>query len=559
MKLNLLKPYPGEIFFSWISRNYLMLGISQEHFLDLVFGKRSTALYLIMPFKDRITEKDVSEYLDIAKNNSMLTILQPFITSNDYNEIIKGRKVNNMKVAIRGYKICPLCYQEDMRKYGETYLRIDHQVEGNYVCHIHQIDLVQIEDYKSEKNIRLFEPENIKNQLQIRHEYKEPIYSEISEMLYEIVNEKTLKGISLETTRKKYHNRLKELGYYRYSVVNQKKLVNAIRHYYGDEILSKLGCDIKDGSEVNSWVRRLLISSNEELSKPIRHILMIKFLFGNLASFMNYDKEYMPFGIGPWKCINPVCEKYDEACIKTVMLSKGSKEGEIRGEWQCTCCGIKYSRKGPIEIDDDFYKKAFIIEYGEKWEKRFIEICNDQTMTLNDIANNMKCSYQTVKNQMRRLNIVRQHNQENIEDLLVQAKGVLLGEIESTLNINRQDLMNRHHKEYLFLLENDREWINNCGKLPNYSKNTANNKKANESFWEEKDKEMESVVKRIVGEILNANLPIRITLQMLIRETKYHPLAVKQYMEKMPRTRMVIDQYREDAQQYKRRIKQIRK
>lgn len=548
MKLNLLEPYPGEIFFSWISRNYLMLGISQEHFLDLVFGKRSIALYLIMPFKDRITEKGVSEYLDIVKNNSILTILQPFITSKDYNEIIKRTKVNSMKVAIRGYRICPLCYQEDMRKYGETYLRIEHQVEGNYVCHIHQIDLVQIEDYKSKGNIRLFEAENIKNQLQIRHEYKEPIYSEISEMLYEIVNEKTLKGISLETTRKKYHNRLKELGYYRCSVVNQKKLVNAIRHYYGDEILSKLGCDIKDGSEVNSWVQRLLISSIEEVGKPIRHILMIKFLFGNLGSFMNYDKEYMPFGIGPWKCINPICEKYDEACIETVMLSKGSKEGKIRGEWQCTCCGIKYTRMGPVEVDDDFYKKAFIIEYGEKWEKRFIEVCNDQTMTLNDIANNMKCSYQIVKNQMRRLNIVRQHNQENIEDLLVQAKGVLLGEIERTPNINRQDLMNRHRQEYLFLLENDRGWINNCESLPNYSKNIANNKRANEIFLKEKDKEMESVIKRIVGEILNANLSIRITLEMLIRETKYHPLAVKQYMEKMPRTRAVIDRYREDAQ-----------
>lgn len=299
MKLNLLKPYPREIFFSWVSRNYLMLGIDQTNFLELLFGKKMITLYSIMPFKDENIEEDREQYLDIVEHNSILTILRPFITTRDYNKVIEGRELNNIRTTIRGYKICPMCYQEDMQKYGETYLRIDHQVEDNYVCHIHQIDLVQIEDYKAEREIKLFEQNNIKSQLQIRHEYKEQIYNEISEMLYEIANEERISCISVEDTQKKYYNRVKELGYYKASEVAQRKLAADIRNYYGEEILSKLGCVINDRGQDDNWVKRLLANTTRRNISPLYHILMIKFLFGNLSNFVDYNKEYMPFGKGP--------------------------------------------------------------------------------------------------------------------------------------------------------------------------------------------------------------------------------------------------------------------
>lgn len=548
MKLNLLKPYPGEIFFSWVSRNYLMLGISQKHFLELMFGKRSISLYSTIPFKGKDTEKDKKEYLDIVQNNSILMLFQPFMTRKDYSEVKEGRKVNSIKMNTKGYKVCPLCYQEDMKKYGETFLRIEHQAEGNYICNVHKIDLVEIESHG------LCEFNNIESQLQIKHGYNAPIYSEISEMISEVINRRILEDITLEIVREKCHNRLKELGYYRYSIINQNKLINDIKGCYGSEVLSKLGCSIDDEGERNSWVRKLLLGSSERVSKPIRYIVLIRFLFRDIESFINYNGEYTPFGKGPWKCINIACEKYNETCIENVIVSKGKREGRVRGEWQCKYCGMKYTRTGPIEENDDFYKKVYITEYGDKWRERFILACNDQTMTLRQITKYMNCSYTLVQNKMKELNIVRKCREKTLEDLIFEKRKVLLDEVEINPDISRKDLRIKYYSTYRFLLKNDREWIKSCKTLPDYGEKTNRNKEANEKYWEKRDIEMKEVVSEIVKRILKDNLPVRITVNMLKKEAQYKPLGEKQFIKKMPLTKAIIDQYKETPQQYRQRI-----
>lgn len=497
MKINLLKMYPSELFFSWISRNFLLMGINQEHFLKLMFNEKTISLYKVKPFNNLIAEKEKQEYLELLKNNSILTILQPFITKEKLNEIIERNGTSSiMNTSVKGYRICPLCYQQDMMEYGETYLRTEHQVEGNYVCYIHAVDLVEIEAYKQTTTIKLFESRGIEEKLYLSYKYDESIYNEISKMIYQIINQKEMSNISLETVRKKYCVRLRELGYYRHSIINQKKLVNDFKKYYDDKLSMQIGCFFEKGNEW-SWIRNIVVGTHQGVSKPIHHLLLIKFLFGNLENLLLCREEYTPFGVGPWKCINPICEKYMQTCIENIVLSKGDRSGRVRGEWHCIYCGMKYSRIGPVEEVAQIYSRALIIEYGRLWIEKFIKVCSDQNIGINNIAIEMKCSVHIVKAKMKELGVQSCCVERTLQELIMEKRNILIEEVKSNPYINRKELKNKYINIYTFLVKNDKQWIESSREIPTYSKNIPN-QQANEKFWTEKDEEIEGFVRMML-------------------------------------------------------------
>lgn len=401
MKLNILEFYPGEIFFSWVSRMYLQSGKGQEAFLREMFDSKVLTLYKVKPFKNPIKK---IEHEHILLNHSVIPIFKPFSSEQVYKGIMEGKKdLCIMKTAIKGYKVCPLCCQEDMNMLGETYLRIEHQIEGNVICYTHQVDLIEIEEYKTGTQTKLMNIGEILEKIPIRNEYNQDIYYDISEMIYKI-HQGSIKEMFLEDTRRKYFSRLEELGYYTHTLINQKKLANDFKQYYGDKVLDQLDANF-EVDEGPTWIKRVLFAKKDEVVSPIRHLLMIKFLFGSIEAFSGYEEKVNePFGKGPWKCINPVCEKYQERCIETFDKRRGDRTGRVRGRWKCKYCGMEYSKIGPVK-EEEIYLRGVVIEYGHVWKDRFIEACNDETMKLSDIAEYMKCSRYLVKRKIVEYNI----------------------------------------------------------------------------------------------------------------------------------------------------------
>ena len=58
--------------------------------------------------------------------------------------------------------------------------------------------------------------------------------------------------------------------------------------------------------------------------------------------------EYEPFGQGPWLCLNPIAEHYQQAVIYEMDVHIQPRTKLPVGTFRCSC-GYIYTRKGPTK------------------------------------------------------------------------------------------------------------------------------------------------------------------------------------------------------------------
>ena len=162
-----VRPYPGELLYGWIVRLARLNGYqSVEKFCKRYFYQDEPE-YEIKPGQLRLDyrfnlDKILNQYegikcfpdpLAVLRNMTTYFTLAPFETlarqvkrsqkilrSPTDNIVDRGR----LKKDISELHICPECYRDDMKKYGEPYLHTEHHLHRVSVCPKHHIPLLQV-------------------------------------------------------------------------------------------------------------------------------------------------------------------------------------------------------------------------------------------------------------------------------------------------------------------------------------------------------------------------------------------------------------------------------
>lgn len=312
-------PYPDELLYGVISRYHLrMNNPSPKWTLREVLGTENVIPTLDLPShldslsqRSQITKLSSDEWID---EHTFYSYYAPFLPAERRIRLRQMMKSDNgsgihLMVGITAssvdrncdLRLCCLCFDEDIMKYGEPYWHRTHQAAGVMVCPKHNILLHRITHPVSDRH-GLTELPISRNLFQ-----SEPVLLNFQERfllrLQEIAQDVQLllsngSSIELYNLREALLHKLSERGWLTpNNRIRQRELEEQFITYYSKELLELLGC--MTYGDHHYWLAVATRKARRAIH-PLRQLLLIRFLFGSFKRFMEQRTiGYSPFGNGP--------------------------------------------------------------------------------------------------------------------------------------------------------------------------------------------------------------------------------------------------------------------
>ncbi|MEA5025893.1 hypothetical protein SDC9_45764 [bioreactor metagenome] len=572
-------PYPDEILYSILARYSVKVGnLSAKVALRDLYDITSVTAVVDLPghISRLVGRLPLGGYTaeKLIYNHTLFPFYSPFLSDEraqlvfasmkgDYGGDIHTR-IGIMASSIHSphyLRFCPTCAQEDYRTYGELYWHRSHQLTGIVVCDKHKVALrdssVLIHGFNKHKYV----PATIENCMgedvcEVRNIRNLDILHQISEDSRFLLNQH-LPSRELNWYRDRYITRLSNKGLVTpKGCVAQQEFNKGFINFYGRETLEALGVSFGINSESN-WLRAI-VRKHRKSFHPLKHILLIRFLFGALQDFFDYEGCYSPFGEPDWPCLNPVAGHYLSPVITEVEITRGSKTGKPVGTFKCSC-GFVYARTGPDRCDKDRIRVGRVKEFGHVWNERLIELITKNKSGLRETARRMHCDPKTIKFQANRLGITAPQEDNgsvvslkvgefDYNSLLENYRTKFKELIKSNPNASKTEVRRQTPGVYSWLYRHDREWLNDNS--PEIKRRVSS---AGRIDWNVRDVEIAEKVRKTVEALLKAEgKPKQITVSRVGKMVGKLAILEK-HLDKLPRTREYLLKIVENIEDFQMR------
>jgi hypothetical protein len=568
-------PYPDEIFYSWFGRSHLLSGniYSSQTDFDFFLGKNhNKSIYYPSNLNYFCSQLPTSFNIStgmIISDNTCFPFFKPFLKKSFSNYIVEimrygatTPKKNIKKICNlfedRLIKICNQCIIEDKKNYGIAYIHRLHQIPGCFICPNHHIPLEYIDLSNTKYSTNYFILDNfINNKIPFKIDFK--IYEELFKLQSDINNflKFDIGDYTIEKVIAKYKQKLISKGYSTLKgTIKYEKLADDFLNFYTQDLLDFLKCNINIDTTHNSLCN--LIRNVATKFNPIKHLLFIKFLFGGVENFINAPEEFLPFGTGPWPCLNSASNHYKEDMITSYKLRKSTADNSIYGIFECKC-GFVYTRTIPEQGGgDNKYNIKTVINWGKDWEIKATNLITSENYSLNELRLILGCSNgkivsHAIKNKLlHHINTKAKYRDiknkfKDNENLLEQYKQMLTQFISEHKYMSRKEISNVLHQECETVLKNDREWYDSTmpPKLAPYNNN-------NYVDWHKRDLEKSKLVQIAIMEI-KENTDLRLTKQNISNKAGITCILESRPQSKMPITKKIIEDSQETREEYLKR------
>lgn len=573
-------PYKDELIYSAIARYHYYTGnIDYKDTLEELFGKRSIVPSLEIGSNIDILAKNLgNKYTaeNIIKNHTIFPFYSPFLPKDRKKKLLEEIKyqdgggiytrlgmVAGSICKKKGIYYCHSCAKEEIQDYSEPYIHREHQLQGVFIC---PHDGTELKKYPLDKSnssrieyIRLDEKLlDFRNITLIDDGYYDKLYK-ISKDAYYLIRA-NLENISRDKILDRYRNILYKKGLTTSSKrIKQRELYEEFISFYNKEFLELMESNIDNDDEYN-WLR-VVTRNLKRTVHPIRHLLLINFLQQDIEKFFrDINEEYSPFGEGPWPCLNKVTNHYKQNVVNNLKITEDYKSRLPVGTFTCKC-GFVYSRKGPDKTEDDKYKIGRIKEFGEVWKNKLKAYLKEGKYGLRELARLMNCDPKTVIKFDRLFKInyfsrswrLEEKDEKIIKcDMTDKYKTSILKTIEINPTLSRIQIREICKKEYIYLYRKDKEWLFNT--LPQKIKKDNHIKKID---WDKRDQEILALIKAKYKELLNKEVPIRITKSSLGKDTGVL-VTLEKNIKKLPKTEKYLNKIIETVDAFQiRRCKKL--
>ncbi|WHY77805.1 TnsD family Tn7-like transposition protein [Neobacillus sp. WH10] len=498
------EPYPDEDFRSLVYRFHIRSsnGTLVETNMDL-FEKKS-GKYSIFPNKLITFLRKLpignSYSLDyFILNHTWYGLIFAFMKNgkrNDLTEVIKYGSENKFYISSnvpnnlfsRTIRYCPLCLKEDVELYGEFYIHRKHQITFMDFCHKHFVLLID-KCSCCDADLTSISYEGLKNRPCCKNGHdltrvtKTVLIGELEQLKIDVFNLICFFNENYQTfnSEKITHKILMGLWHKKYiqykGRILKKELIFSIISEYGNLQLQAIS--LSPGQiRHRSYVARVL---SKELNQDIIfYCLLILYLFHSKEEFVNYHIDIanpIPFGQGPWKCLNKICDGFNNYVIsKNKRIAKNSGGTVISAEFECPICGQIYVKRW--HPNQDKKEKVMIKTMGGKWINRLLELYLNGDSSY-EIARKLECSEFGVRNNLNRIvgssNVLTAQNREAVKQIIQsywesagtsetdrkkeEFRNVVVKILISCESISRTNLSKKIPYVYQWLKMNDIEWL----------------------------------------------------------------------------------------------------
>lgn len=521
-------PYPDECLYSLIARYHVHTNNRyQAQTINELFKRKivraSIDLQLHLDeFRENVQTVFEFSTDEIINKFSLWPFYSSFIDAKRHPEIIEAFKARNSQSLYQktGFeatssirknepKFCPICFENDLKQYGEGYWHRMHQLPEVNVCSLHNTFLVKAHLKKEVEKDRFFfaaEPETCI--------YEEPVVNKnemilkIAEIMFSILATPE----KFYFSNRNYLEEAKELGYVRGSYLNIQLLKKDIQDFYSEETLNFL---FRDNISFEKSLFNKLIYKPHKISNPLRHIIISHFLENKLKPSCQRVQPHA-FTKALWECINIHADHYGEFVINDFSVKSDRKKYFVTASCKC---GMVYTKSFErIEGINKYKEVVRVKKYGQVWVNRLKDLVKER-LTLKRIAEVMDVAQDTVIYHARengiplasKKKVVRRgknHN-TNFEQKVSEYKRRWTIVLDENPGLYINELKIKDRTAYYFLMENDRDWIL-AANLPRKRKKRCETKE-----YVKEDEELLMQIENTLNALISQNLPKQLTSRFI--------------------------------------------
>ncbi|MCK8487022.1 TnsD family transposase [Paenibacillus sp. MBLB2552] len=450
-------------------------------------------------------------------------------------------------------KYCGQCLKDDIEEYGVPYWHRSHQIPGVHFCHKHKCELLESTiSTTMRRNRHEFVALNEKQVGEmildeaVARQYKE-LFIYIAKQSYKLLHT-DYERVSLESLHDFYLSKLYENAMITPSgSIRFEKLRDRFLEVIDPNVLEILFSTINTNSD-DTWLHKLIRKDNS--GHPLRHLLMLFFLNETFETVARGGFEsYHPFGMGPWPCLNNVCEHFRRDVINHCEVTSCTNTRLPVGTFKCSC-GFVYSRRGPDSEFNDRFKVGRIKQFGDVWEARFNELKVTKDISLRQMANILGVHFSTIGKKFQASDEPKNLKCMDTDTLQLESyrerwTALSTDFPESTVT----ELRHKAAHVYAWLYRHDSEWLQSFKR----DKKSINSSRVD---WEERDTKLIPLILKATHEIKSiVDHPMRVTISEIGRR-----IGRRSWLEKkiacLPLSRKLILEEIETSEQFQiRRIK----
>ncbi len=579
-------PYPDELLYSICARfsNRVAYSSSKAVLLE-VLGSITASAVIDLPnhLSHIITALPAGTSLTVDRlinQHSILPFFSSFMPSERVRQIRKDMRTSggpaaHMRSGVMASRIptperlryCPVCKNEDEKKFGESYWHRVHQLPGVDACSIHEIFLEN--SYVSRKSGRKhlqFTP--VEGATQTRPARYLNSSDHDHQILLQIARDATWllehprQGIGLHSLYNRYLGLLIERGLATYTgSIRVYKLLTEFGRHHSPSLLRLLHCEFTGSDQMKTnWLLRLVRPPKHSQS-PLYHLLLMQFLDCTAQEFFQLPGETDFFGKGPWPCLNPVANHFKEPVIQKYTSSPRLRDTHPIARFTCAC-GFAYARSGPDSTLADKFRIGKMISFGPVWEAKLKELW-EESSSLSEIGRRLRVDPLTVRKHAAHLKLPFSRHGGRSKPLKLDPSlkskvltavwgkrlrnccSKWLSVMKQTPGITMENLRRRLPQEYAWLLKNDSDW------LKKHSPQTQKHIRSTLSVdWKGRDAQYAVAVRDAASKLMNMpGRPVQVTKAAIGRAIGAATL-LQQKLHKMPQSAQVLACVKETREQY---------
>lgn len=480
-------PYPDELLFSICARyHFRACNSSSAITANELFGSNRLNPLNYFPnslqtLKERLPDKPHYSIKSILFKHTLLPLYVPFRSSSVYESICNAiTSVNRIDSQLNNYiystnsdnlpmrrtlHFCHVCFHSDIKTYGEPYWHRCHQVHGVNICHKHMEWLMDSEvpiigttfqkvEYINLDVEILRRSKPLGDNVQIKSHYF------FSTSVFWLLNVCSNDRLNYETTWNHYHILLQKLGYASYlGCINMEKLKIDLLRFCGENS-NRMVDTTENISNLFNWLENVFFEENSP-GDISYHLLLINFFGLTCEEFFDQKKlPFLPFGSGPWPCLNPAAPHYRENVVENCVLTFNDYFLCTEGIFSCTC-GFEYTKRWPYKSEEDHYRFKRVNKYGEIWENELLYLRNIEVLNFSEIGRRLGIYGATAQlhyNMLTKKDIFAKATIDN-EEKKYKFRDLFINIRSKHPTINRTELRRLYTRVYTWLSRCDRAWL----------------------------------------------------------------------------------------------------
>jgi len=348
----------------------------------------------------------------ISSSQNLTDMKQYLYNGINYN-VFHSRYLEFVSKEIR---YCAECLCEDYDTKGECYIHRLHQLNRLDICIKHKVKLISLCNVCKE-NLAGKDGE---------YQLAKPICTKCGESIIksdpEVVSESEInlklellsEFESLLNLREPINKEIATMNYKAFAFKNgllfnngnfkKKEFVAKLREGFAGKCLDllKIKRNFEDDHVINDT-----LEYTHNYSNICLHIIIIKLLCGSIKNFFSRNipeiASIIPFGTGPWKCVNHYCKEDIYSCMRIYYRSLKL----FSGRFECQRCKAIYSLKYDPHIEKIIEDSIHIQKKGHMWASKILE---------DSILENVKFSNSTIKHHKRIINMSEDYGQKDRKD-----------------------------------------------------------------------------------------------------------------------------------------------